>query len=132
MSTKKPPGKIAIAFKAASGWFNILLFGVAILSVISEPPDWSSFAIVIGIIVIASLIQFFQDCIGTAAAVRLQAAVSKTVNVRRFQAPDSYGDIVISQMQLAPGDILYVDPGDSIPADCIVLESSALSVSQSR
>jgi P-type Mg2+ transporter len=40
-------------------------------------------------------------------------------------------DMTIDEKTLVPGDVLLVDPGDSVPADCIVLESSNLQVSQS-
>jgi len=38
---------------------------------------------------------------------------------------------MIEDKDLVPGDILFVDPGTTIPADSILLESVNLSVSQS-
>jgi P-type Mg2+ transporter len=121
-----------IAVRSFCAWFNILLLIVAIMSAISQPPDWSSFTIVIITIVLASCIQFFQDCAGTAAAIKLQAAILTTVCVRRFESAESHNNVMIDQKHLVPGDILYVDPGDTIPADCIVIEANDLSISQSR
>jgi magnesium-transporting ATPase (P-type) len=83
-------------------------------------------------IVLASCIQFSQDCVGTDAAIKLQAAILPTVSVRRFESADSHNDIMIDQRHLVPGDILYVDPGDTIPADCIVIEADDLLISQSK
>ena len=120
-----------ITLRTFCDWFNILLLIVAIMSAINKPPDWSSFAIVMIIIVLASYIQFFQDCAGTAAAIKLQAAVLTTVRVRRSESAESHKDAVIDQKHLVPGDILSIDPGDPILADCIVIEAFDLSISQS-
>jgi Mg2+-importing ATPase len=83
-------------------------------------------------IVLASCIQIFQDCAGTDAAIKLQAAIVTNVSVRRFESAESHNDIIIDQKHLVPGDILYVEPGDTIPADCIVIETDDLLISQSR
>lgn len=131
LSTKKPPTRWVIAIRAFCGWFNILLLVVAIMSVITQPPDWSSFTIVMIVILLASCIQFFQDCAGKAAAIKLQAADLTAVRVRRFGSPESYEDVLIDHENLAPGDVLYVDAGDTITADCIVIEASDLSIGQS-
>jgi Mg2+-importing ATPase len=131
VSTKKPPNLLIIGARAFCGWFNILLLIVAIMSVASQPPDWSSFTIVMVILLIATCIQFFQDCAGTAAAIKLQAAVSTTVRVCRFESFESHQDVMIDQKHLVPGDIIYIDPGDTIPADCLLIEAYDLSIGQS-
>jgi Mg2+-importing ATPase len=131
MSTKKPPNRLTIGARAFCGWFNILLLIVVIMSVASQPPDWSSFTIVMVILLIATCIQFFQDCAGTAAAIKLQAAVSTTIRVCRFESFESHQDAMIDQKHLVPGDIIYIDPGDTIPADCLLIEAYDLSIGQS-
>jgi len=83
------------------------------------------------ILVLATCIQFFQDCAGTAAAIKLQAAVLTSVRVRRFESPESYRDVIIDQKQLVPGDIIYIDAGDTVPADCLLIEACDLSIGQS-
>lgn len=84
------------------------------------------------IIVLASVIQFCQDCVGVSAAIKLQAAVTTNARVRRCHSLESHEDVVIDQKHLVSGDILYIDPGDSIPADCLLIESSDLLINQSR
>lgn len=41
-------------------------------------------------------------------------------------------EVEVSRSDIARGDILSISPGDVIPADCVLLESSNLSISQSR
>lgn len=84
------------------------------------------------IVVLASCIQFFQDCAGISAAIKLQAVLVTNVRVRRFESANTHQDVTIDQKNLVPGDILYVDRGDTIPADCLLLESNDLLISQSR
>ena len=68
----------------------------------------------------------------TVAAIKLQAGVSTNVRVRRRVDGIKTEGLVIDEKILVPGDILLVDPGDSIPADCMILEASNLQISQSR
>ncbi len=49
-----------------------------------------------------------------------------------MESAESYKDAIIDQRHLVPGDILYVDPGDTIPVEYVVVESFDLSIDQSR
>ena len=83
-------------------------------------------------IVISCVVRFWQEYRSSIAAIKLQAAVSTNVRVRRHVDVKGTGDMVIDEKDLVPGDILLVDPGDAVPADCMLLSSTNLSISQSR
>lgn len=104
---------------------------VALLSVAIGKRDWIMFGFVLIMIKIASAMQFFQEFRTNVASCKLQASVSSTLEVRR-RINGLADHLIIDESALIPGDILLVNAGDALTADCIVLESSGLSVSQSR
>jgi Mg2+-importing ATPase len=76
-------------------------------------------------------IRFWQEYRSSIAAIRLQNSVTTNVRVRR-QIEGEYIERVVDEKTLVPGDILFVDPGDAIAADCLLIEARNLSISQSR
>jgi Mg2+-importing ATPase len=131
LSTKKPPTWWQLLLLVLPNPFNILLGLLAIISVATPPPQWSTFILLIIMIVISCVVRFWQEYRSTVAAIKLQAGVSTDVRVRRQIQEHQTEDIVIDEKTLVPGDILLVDPGDALPADCMVIETSNLSISQS-
>jgi Mg2+-importing ATPase len=77
-------------------------------------------------------VQFWQEYRSSVAAIKLQSGVSTDVRVRRRIDGLQVEGVVVDEKTLVPGDILLVDPGDSVPADCMILEASNLQISQSR
>lgn len=132
LSTKKPPTWWQLALSVLPNPFNILLALLAIISVATPPPQWSTFTLLIVMIVISCIVRFWQEYRSTIAAIKLQASVSTNVRVRRQVQENHTEDLVVDEKTLVPGDVLLVDPGDALPADCIVLETYNLSISQSR
>jgi P-type Mg2+ transporter len=132
LSVKKPPNWWQLLLTIIPNPFNILLTLLAIISVATPPPAWSTFTLLIIMIVISCAVRFWQEHRGTVAAIRLQEKVSTDVRVRRRLDSFRSEDVVVDEKTLVPGDILLVDPGDAVPADCIVLEASSLQISQSR
>lgn len=130
LSTKKPLAWWQVLLRAIPTTFNILLALIAIISVATPPPTWSTFIILIVMIVISSLVQFWQEYKGKVAVVRLQSSIRDEVTVRR-QEMSKTSDRSIKMEDLVPGDIILLSPGDSVPADCLILGSSQLSISQS-
>ena len=88
------------------------------------------FGFVLIMIKIVSAMQFFQEFRRNMTSCKLQASVSSTLKVRR-RINGLADDLIIDESPLIPGDILLVSGGDALTADCLVLESSGLSVSQS-
>ena len=132
LSIKKSPTWWQLALSVLPNPFNVLLALLAIISVATPPPQWSTFTLLVVMIIISCMVRFWQEYRSTVAAVKLQAGVSTNVRVRR-QVPENHTeDIIVDEKTLVPGDILLVDPGDTLPADCMVLETYNLSISQSR
>lgn len=133
LSTKKPPKWWQLLLSVIPTPFNVLLALIAVISVSTPPSQWSTFIILVIMIVISCGVQFWQEYRSAVAAIKLQAGVSTDVRVRRRISNGLQNeDLVVDEKSLVPGDILLVDPGDSVPADCMVLQASNLYISQSR
>ena len=135
LSTKKPPAWWQLLLGILPNPFNILLAIIAIISVATRPPNWSTFIILVVMIVISCAVRFWQEYRSNVAAIKLQSGVPIDVRVRR--QIDAVGgfkpcDITINEKDVVPGDIVLLSPGNSVPADCLVLQSSNLQISQSR
>lgn len=70
--------------------------------------------------------------------VKLQNSVRMDVKVRRQKTVLDAGietsetsEVLVHERELVPGDILILSPGDNVPADCLILESTNLQISQS-
>jgi len=132
LSTRKPPTWWQLLLSVIPTPFNALLTFIAVVSVSTPPPQWSTFIILAIMIAVSVGVQFWQEYRSTVAAIKLQAGVSTDVRVRRRVNGLQIEDLVVDEKALVPGDILLVDPGDSVPADCMILEASNLQISQSR
>lgn len=89
-------------------------------------------------IVISSVVRFWQEYRSAVAVVKLQNSVRMDVKVRRPKTVLDKGfetlvasEVLIHEKELVPGDILVLSPGDNVPADCVLLESTNLQISQS-
>ena len=87
-------------------------------------------------IVISVAVRFWQEFQSGVAIFRLQSAIIPKIRVRR---PATYTDELqlswtegmVLENDLVPGDIVILVPGAIVPADCLILESSHLRISQS-
>ena len=125
--------------------FNLLL---TLLAAVSLATDDIQAAVVIGtMVVLSTLLRFWQEAKSNKAADALKAMVSNTATVMRrdFNADTtpllgkSSGvtqqirgaqRIELPIKQLVPGDLIVLSAGDMIPADCRVLSAKDLFVSQ--
>lgn len=89
-------------------------------------------------VVISCAVRFWQEYRSSVAVIKLQSSVSTDVKVRRQPEPTEMrngtlqtSETVVDRKYLVPGDILLILPGDTIPADCLILDASHLQVSQS-
>ena len=83
--------------------------------------------IVVGVMVlISSLMRFFQEFRSNLAAEQLKSMVKTTATVLRKEIGKKEIDI----KELVPGDIIFLSAGDMIPADCRIIQSKDLFVSQ--
>ena len=125
--------------------FNLLL---TLLAAVSLATDDIQAAVVIGtMVVLSTVLRFWQEAKSNKAADALKAMVSNTATVMRrdFSADAApmfgkfYGAslnikgaqrIELAIKQLVPGDLIVLSAGDMIPADCRVLSAKDLFVSQ--
>lgn len=130
LSTKKPLAWWQILLKCVPTAFNVLLALIAVISIATPPPTWSTFIILVVMIVVSSFVQFWQEYRGKVAVIRLQASVTEEITVRRQELSKSFNRTIRVE-DIVPGDIIQLNPGDCVPADCLILESFRLSISQS-
>ncbi len=89
--------------------------------------DYKTVIVVTILIVLSSLLRFWQEFRSNNAAEKLKSLVKTTATALRKKD----GRIEIDIKELVPGDLIYLSAGDMIPADCRILQSKDLFVSQS-
>lgn len=132
LSTKKPPKWWQLLLSVIPNPFNVLLALLAIISASTPPPAWSTFILLMVMIVISCAVRFWQEYRSSVAAIKLQSGITTDVRVRRRLNGLSSEEVTIDQEDLVPGDIVILDSGITLPADCMVLEANNLKISQSR
>ncbi|MEX5543148.1 magnesium-translocating P-type ATPase [Pseudomonas poae] len=105
--------------------FNLLLTLLAVISWLTE--DMKAATVIFSMVVLSTLLRFWQEAKSNKAADALKAMVSNTATVLRRDAPKR---IELPIKQLVPGDLIVLSAGDMIPADCRVLTAKDLFVSQ--
>jgi len=117
--------------------FNLLLTLLAFISWLTE--DMKAATVIFSMVVLSTLLRFWQETRSNQAADALKAMVSNTATVmRRAEVsqddPQANGGgkqrIELPIKQLVPGDLIVLSAGDMIPADCRVLSAKDLFVSQ--
>jgi Mg2+-importing ATPase len=78
-------------------------------------------------------VRFWQEWKGATAAVRLQARNTSKAIVRRHYpvVAEPWREEEVDEKDIVPGDIIVLNPGISVPADCLVLQANRLQVTQS-
>src|SRR6266478_6127225 len=126
--------------------FNLLLTVLAAISFYTE--DVRATIVIGAMVLLSTLVRFFQETRSNRAADRLKEMVSTTATVLRrdpaeiaaeearryFQAvlrPKPPRRVEIRLKRLVPGDVVLLSAGDMIPADIRLLSAKDLFVSQS-
>lgn len=130
----KAPSWLKQLFKAFINPFIFILLIIAIISFIVDiwmaPPgedDYKTVIMVAVMVLFSALLRFFQEFRSNQAADKLKSMVKTTATVlRKF-----IGKREISMTELVPGDILFLSAGDMVPADCRIMQSKDLFVSES-
>jgi Mg2+-importing ATPase len=97
----------------------LILLGAAVLSFFVRDP--TDALIILGIILLSSLLGFWQEHRATNAVESLLAKVQTEAEVTR---DGEYKEIFAGE--IVPGDVVTMKAGDVVPADCLVLESKDL------
>lgn len=107
--------------------FNVLL---TVLAVVSAATDDMEATVVIGcMVVLSTVIRFVQEGRSHRSAERLKAMVSSTATVLRSSSAGAV-PCEVPMRDLVPGDHIVLSAGDMVPADCRVLTTKDLFVSQ--
>lgn len=131
---EKPPIWYLQLFHAFLTPFNGVLFAVSVVSLFSDvifaaPEDRSfrTIIVLITMVLLSTLLRFWQEFRSNKAAKELKAMVTSTTAVLRA-GMDRPQELPISA--LVPGDIVYLSAGDMVPADVRLLAAKDLFVSQ--
>jgi Mg2+-importing ATPase len=140
----KTEGLNEVQHEKAPSWFRQLLQAfinpfigiliiIAIISFIMDvwlvKPGEEEYktVIMVGVMVmVSSLLRFVQEYRSNRAAEQLKSMVKTTATVIR--RPE--GKMEVDIKKLVPGDIIVLSAGDMIPADCRIIQSKDLFVSQ--
>lgn len=121
-------------FKAFANPFVLILLAIVVISFLMDvwfaklgEKDWKTVVVVSLMIVISSLLSFFQEYRSNRAAEKLKSMIKTTAAVLR----KGHEREEIPMTHIVPGDIVYLAAGDMIPADCRVVESIDLFIGES-
>ncbi|KAF4333906.1 magnesium-translocating P-type ATPase [Fusarium beomiforme] len=136
VSSRKPQSWFMLLLSVIPNPFNILLVFLAILNVAMPDPSWEGFAVLMVMIVISVAVRFWQEFQSGVAIFRLQSAIIPKIRVRRPATSTdelqlTWTESAVLETDLVPGDVVVLVPGAIVPADCLILESSYLRISQS-
>ncbi|MFA7065940.1 MAG: magnesium-translocating P-type ATPase, partial [Dysgonamonadaceae bacterium] len=114
--------------------FILILVAIVVISFLIDvwfaapgEKDWKTVIVITAMIIVSSLLSFFQEYRSNRAAGKLKEMVTTTAAVLRKGKKREE----IEMKQIVPGDIVYLAAGDMIPADCRVVESIDLFIGQS-
>ncbi len=107
----------------------IMLLVAAAISVITGfiqgEPEWADAAIILSVVILNSVLGVVQEAKSEQALEALQemsAAQSKVVRDGKM--------VHMASSELVPGDVVLLEAGDSVPADCRVLESASMKIEE--
>jgi P-type Mg2+ transporter len=144
----KPPRWYVQLFHALNNPFNWLLLVLAVVSRISDAENNTAGIVILLMVLLSTLLRFFQEYRSNQAAEKLKAMVSTTATVSRADArtdvpqeavkalgvnlsPQQAAPIEVPIKELVPGDVIRLSAGDMVPADVRLLQSKDLFISQS-
>lgn len=105
-----------ILWEQISGAMVLLLFGAAVVSFLLH--EITDAVAILTIIVLNAILGFVQDYRAEKALAALRKMAVPTVRVRRSGTVSD-----IPAADLVPGDVVMLESGNSVPADCRVFES---------
>ena len=131
---EKAPAWIKQFIQAFVNPFIGILLIIAVISFILDvwlaspgEADYKTVTMVGIMVMVSSLLRFFQEYRSNKAAEQLKSMVKTTATVVRKITGKKELDI----KKLVPGDLIILSAGDMIPADCRIVQSKDLFVSQS-
>lgn len=130
---EKAPAWYVQLFQAFVNPFIAVLMSLAVISFIMDvwlvktpERDYKTVVVVGLMVILSSLLRFWQEYSSNRAAEQLKSMVKTTVNVLRKIGGRKEIDI----KNIVPGDVIFLSAGDMIPADIRIIQSKDLFVSQ--
>jgi Ca2+-transporting ATPase len=119
IAAEPPPSMWTVALRQLRDPMNIMLVVVAVVSVLIGE---MSTALIVGLLILLNVV------LGTRQEVRAQASVDA---LARMQVPETTvvrggGYVMVPAVEVVPGDIVYLDAGDLVPADGRILHAATL------
>ncbi|HYL91130.1 MAG TPA: magnesium-translocating P-type ATPase [Burkholderiales bacterium] len=125
--------------------FSLLLTALALISYVTE--DVRATIVISAMVVLATVIRFWQETKSSKAAEKLKAMVRTTATVLRCDITEDAAAVAeryfgvgvrvrpgrrleLPIRDLVPGDMVVLSAGDMIPADCRIVSAKDLFVSQ--
>ncbi len=103
--------------------FVILLILASAITYMLEEPFDASFILVF--VVLSIGLSFFQEYKSNATASQLQSYLARSITVRRNNT-----DKEVPVSELVPGDIIKLESGDIVPADCVIRFTTGFQVDE--
>ena len=97
----------------------------AVTGMIQGEPEWADVIIIMTVVIINSVLGVVQEAKSEQALEALQqmsAAQSKVIRNGKMEH--------LPSAELVPGDIVLLEAGDSVPADCRILESASMKIEE--
>lgn len=118
------PSQMRIFLRQFENYLIIVLIAASIISWISG--ETTSAYVILGIIFFISILGFFQEYKAERAMEALREMVSPETNVIRCAKTSR-----IPVRDLVPGDVIFLEAGDKVPADARIIEQTVLDVVES-
>ncbi len=121
-STRRWSG-LRLLLKQFASPITLILIGAAILSLVLG--DRINASIILAIVVISSVLGFWQERGAADAVAKLLAVVQTKATVLRDGK-----EVQVALAEVVPGDVVLLAAGATIPGDCLLLESHDLFVDE--
>ena len=103
----------------------VAAFISAVTGMIQGEPEWADVIIIMAVVIINSVLGVVQEAKSEQALEALQqmsAAQSKVIRGGKMEH--------LPSAELVPGDVVLLEAGDSVPADCRILESASMKIEE--
>jgi Mg2+-importing ATPase len=123
IKTKKTTSSLFLFIRQFKSPLVLILLGAAILAFVTA--DSTDGLIITSILLLSSIIGFWEEHMSTRAVERLLSIIKVTAEVVRDGV-----NLQIPLENVVPGDVVILNAGDVVPGDCIILESKDLFVNE--
>ena len=118
------PSPLWLLARQFTHFFALMLWGAAALALLAGLPPLA--VAIAAVILINGIFAFIQEGRANRAAERLRSLLPSRATVIRDDRP-----VTIDAVEIVPGDVLWLQPGDRIPADGTLLRCTSLRIDTS-